>query len=558
MIVTQTIKRLIRGHRIITVVVLCLFGLCLLQAMSAPRKRKARSERVFLNHSDELKYDEFGNNPGAQIVKGHVSFTHNGGHLTCDSAYFYQESNSVRAFGHVHYWQGDTLSLKCDHATYDGQAQMMEARKNVVLHHRRQVLITDSLNFDRLYNNAYFFEGGTLIDGKDRLVSDWGQYNTETREADFYYNVKLKSGKDLITSDTLHYDTHHSLAHVVGPSKIISGTSIVHTSNGFYDTHKKQARLFSRSTLEDKDKIITGDSLFYIKNGLSHGYGNVIYVDKKNKNSLRCGKMTYNEKTGYGFATRNPVAMDYSRGPDTLFVHSDSMKIYTYNIKTDSVFRVVHAFRKVRAFRTDVQAVCDSMVFNSKDSCMTMYHDPIAWNGSHQLFGERILVFMGDSTIRLAKVIGQAMSIEQMHDSIHYNQVSSKEMTAFFDKGKIKNGEAVSNVLVVYYPVDDKDSSLIGLNYTETDTMRMYMSPERQLKKIWMPKAIGTLYPMTQIPPAKMKLPNFAWFDYIRPINKNDIFNWRGKKKGEELKTIRRHDAPMQSLTKSKSKGASQ
>lgn len=68
---------------------------------------------------------------------------------------------------------------------------------------------------------------------------------------------------------------------MVGPSKIISGGSVVHTKNGFYNTKNDQAQLFDRSTLEDKDKTITGDSLYYVKNGESYGYGNVVYVDKK-------------------------------------------------------------------------------------------------------------------------------------------------------------------------------------------------------------------------------------------------------------------------------------
>ena len=536
-------------HRISLILILCLFGFCLVQAMLAPKKKSNRpkGDRVYLLHADELRYDMYGSNPDAQIVKGKVSFSHQGAHLTCDSAYFYQNSNSVKAFGHVHFKQGDTLSLTCDRAEYDGMMQMMHARNNVVLHHRRQVLRTDSLDYDRLYEMANFFEGGTLIDGKDKLVADWGEYHTKTREAKFVYNVKLRSGKDVVTTDTLYYDVPKSKAHMVGPSKIISGGSVVHTKNGFYNTKNDQAQLFDRSTLEDKDKTITGDSLYYVKNGESYGYGNVVYVDKKNKNSLHCNYLRYNEKTGYGFATRNPVAIDYSQ-KDTLWMHSDSMKIYTFHINTDSVYRKVHAFHKVRVYRTDVQAVCDSLVFNSKDSCMTMYKDPIVWNANRQLLGEVIKAYMNDSTIRMAHVIGQALSIDEMPDSVHFNQVTSKEMKAYFENGQARMGESIGNVQTIYYLTNDKDSSIVGLNYMETDTMRMYLSPERQLQKIWANKSVGTFYPITQVPPSKVKLPNFAWFDDIRPKDKNDIFVWRGKKQDQQLKVIKRHTAPLQVL----------
>lgn len=540
------------GHRIFFIGILCLFGFCLVQAMQAPRKhtkKRPQGERVYLLHADELRYDMYGKNPDAQIVKGKVSFLHQGGRLTCDSAYFYQGSNSVKAFGHVHYRQGDTLSLTCERAEYDGQMQMMRARKNVVLHHRRQTLLTDSLDFDRIYNMANFFDGGTLIDGKDRLVADWGEYHTETREAKFVYNVKLRSGKDVVTTDTLYYDVRKSKAHMVGPSKIVSGTSVVKTENGYYDTKTDRAQLYGRSTLTDKDKTITGDSLYYVKDGESTGYGNVVYVDKKNKNSLTCNYLRYNEKTGKGFATRNPVAIDYSQ-KDTLWVHSDTMRIYTFNINTDSVYRKVHAYHKVRAYRVDVQAVCDSLVFNSKDSCMTMYKDPITWNGNRQLLGEQIKAYMNDSTIRFAHVIGQALSVEQLPDSVHYNQVASQEMKAYFEQGEIKKSEAIGNVQTVYYVTNDKDSSLVGLNYLETDTMRMFVGAQRKLDKIWTNKFTSTMYPLTQTPPSKYKLPSFAWFDDIRPKDKNDIFVWKAKAKGSELKAIKRHQAPLQTISK--------
>lgn len=540
------------GHRIFFILILCLFGFCLVQAMQAPRKKhkkRPKGERVYLLHADELRYDMFGRNPDAQIVKGKVSFMHQGGHLTCDSAYFYQGTNSVKAFGHVHYRQGDTLSLTCERAEYDGMMQMMHARRNVVLHHRRQTLKTDSLDFDRLYNMANFFDGGTLIDGKDRLVSDWGEYHTETREAKFVFNVKLRSGKDVVTTDTLYYDVPTSTAHMVGPSKIVSGSSVVHTADGYYDTKTDKAKLFGRSTLVDKDKSITGDSLYYVKNGESTGYGNVVYVDKKNKNTLTCNYLRYNEKTGKGFATKRLVAIDYSQ-KDTLWMHSDTMRIYTFNINTDSVYRKVHAYPHVRAFRNDMQAICDSLVFNSKDSCMTMYKDPVIWNANRQMLGEEIRAYMADSTIRFAHVIGQALSIEQMPDSVHYNQITSSEMKSYFKKGEMKMTEAIGNVQTVYYMTNDKDSSLVGLNYLETDTMRMYLGAARKLDKIWTNKFTSTMYPITQVPPAKYKLPNFAWFEDLRPTDKNDIFVWRGKSSGTELKSIKRHEAPLQSLKK--------
>ena len=535
-------------HRTVTLTVLCLFVFCLFSAVAAPykqKKRKKTDERVYLVHADQLSYDVYSAVPDAQILRGKVHFTHAGSQLTCDSAYFYQESNSVEAFGHVHFRQGDTLSLTCNYADYNGADQMMHARHNVVLKHRTQTLYTDSLDYDRIYDLAYFFEGGKLVDGKDRLVSDWGAYSTATRQASFYYGVEMYSGKNHITTDTLHYDTRKSVAHVVGPSTITSKGSIIHTSDAYLNSHPDQSQLFGRSTIVDKDKSITGDSLYHnSKTGLNEGFGNVVYIDKENKNELRAQHVFYNEQTGYGYATNRALMLDYSQ-KDTLWMHADSLKIYTHNIGTDSVYRKVHAFDHVRAYRQDLQAVCDSLVFNSQDSCMTMYRDPIAWNYNRQLLGEVMKVYMNDSTVRKAEIIGQALSVEKVDDKNHYNQVSSTRMNAYFNDGAMRRADAIGSVKTVFYNTDNKDSVLTELNYLETDTMRMYMSPTRQLEKIWASKSVGTMYPITQIPPDKYRLPEFAWFDYVRPTDKDDVFNWRGKKAGSELKAVRRREAPI-------------
>ena len=170
---------------------------------------------------------------------------------------------------------------------------------------------------------------------------------------------------------------------------------------------------------------------------------------------------------------------------------------------------------------------------------MTLYREPIIWEENQQLVGEEIQVFMRDTVVDRAHVINQAFSIEQLPDTSLYNQVSSKEMFAFFQDGELRETQAIDNVLVVFYPEDQADSSYIGLNHTETTELRLYME-NRKMKKIWTPKAEGTLYPMSQIPPKERYLEGFAWFDYVRPQNKDDIFYWRPKRDEHKLQVSRR------------------
>ena len=514
--------------------------LCLLAYVASPsvyaakskkQPAKEKDKRVYLIHADVLHYDAFVNRD-AQILNGDVQFQHNGATLYCDSAYFYEATNSFEAFGHVKMVQGDTLSLVSDYAFYDGNDEMAMARYNVVLKNRKTTLYTDSLNFDRLYDNAYFFEGGKMIDGGTTLVSDWGEYNTKTKQSVFNFNVRMRNKDMDLTTDTLYYNTQLSEAEIVGPTDIVSGRSHIYSERGFYDTNTEVARLMDRSVLTNQGKRLVADSIWHDeKNGLSKAFYDIVYTDTVNKNIMTGNYGEYDDVNGYAMCTDSAVVVDFSQR-DSLYMHADTFKLYTFNIDTDSVYRKIHAYNKVRAYRIDVQGVCDSLVYNSQDSCMTMYKDPIVWNMSQQLVGEEIRVYMKDSVVDHAHVIKDAFSIDLLPDQEHYNQVSSKEMFAYFENGTVHEAQAKDNVMVIYYPEDSADSSLIGLNYTETSELRAYME-NGKMKKIWMPKAEGTLYPMTQIPPEKKKLPGFAWYDYVRPLSKEDIFLWRGKRKEE-------------------------
>ena len=528
-------------RRLVYLLLFCLLACYASPFLFAAKKKtrraaspKVEDKRIYLVHANVLHYDQW-RNRDAQILNGKVQFRHKGATLFCDSAYFYEASNSFEAFGHVKMYQGDTLSLFSDYAFYDGNDAMAIARNNVELKNRQTTLYTDSLNFDRLYDNAYFFEGGKMVDGKTTLVSDWGEYNTKTKKAVFNYDVRMRNKDMYLTTDTLYYDTRTSMAEIVGPTDITTGGSHIYSERGYYDTKNDRSRLLDRSVLTNQGKKLIADSIWHDdKTGISKAYYNIVFTDTVNKNKLTGDYSEYDDATGYAMCTDKAVVMDFSQR-DTLFMHADTFKIFTFHQGTDSVYRKIHAYNKVRAYRIDVQAVCDSLVYNSKDSCMTMYRDPIVWNNNQQLVGEEIQVFMKDSVIDHAHVINQAFSTEQLPDRENYNQISSSEMFAYFKGGDIHEAQAKDNVLIVYYPVDESDSSLIGLNYTETTELRMFME-NRKMKKIWMPKAEGTLYPMSQIPPEKKFLPGYAWFDYIRPVSKKDIFVWRPKKEGTELK----------------------
>ena len=490
-------------HRWLLIGFLCLFGVCLVaQVRPTEQKTKAtgtstksvadtskttkkqpenKKTKVYLLHADEGQADKLAR-PDVQVLIGNVKMRHDSMYMYCDSALIFEKTNSVEAFSNVRMEQGDTLFIYGDYLYYDGMTQIAQLRENVKMINRNTTLLTDSLNYDRLYDLGYYFEGGTLMDEEN-----------------------------VLTSDTLRYNTENKIAVILGPSNIVSDNNHIYSERGFYNTMTEQAELLDRSILTNQGKKLVGDSLFYDRlAGYGEAFDNVKMTDTINKNMLTGDYCFYNELTDSAFATKRAVAIDYSQG-DSLFMHGDTLQMVSYNLNTDSLYRLMKAYHKVRMYRTDVQGVCDSLVYNSKDSCMTMYVDPILWNEGQQLLGEQIKIYMNDSTIDWAHIINQALTVE-MKDSIHYNQVSGKEMKAYFENGDMRHIEVIGNVLTAFYP-EEKDSTMTGFNCLEGSLLHLYMKDKKMEKGLFVGKSNGTMYPMDQIPPDKLRLPTFSWFD---------------------------------------------
>ncbi len=539
-------------HRWLLAGFLCLFGIGILAQVrpGSPQEKidpENKKTKVYLLHADRGQADKM-ERPDVQVLIGSVKLRHDSMYMYCDSALIYEKTNSVEAFNNVRMEQGDTLFIYGDYLYYDGMTQIAQLRNNVKMINRNTTLLTDSLNYDRLYDLGYYFEGGTLMDEENVLTSDWGEYSPATKQSVFNHDVKLVNPKFVLTSDTLKYNTEVKIATILGPSNIVSDNNHIYSERGVYNTITEQAELLDRSVLTNQGKKLTGDSLFYDRIlGYGEAFDNVRMTDSINRNMLTGDYCFYNELTDSALATKRAVAIDYSQG-DSLFMHADTFQLITYNLQTDSIYRLTKAYHKVRMYRTDVQGVCDSLVYDTRDSCMTMYYDPILWNQGQQLLGEEIKVYMNDSTIDWAHIINQALTVEQK-DSIHYNQVSGKEMKAYFENGDMRRVEVIGNVQIAFFP-EEEDSTMIGFNTSEGSLLHLYLKDRKMEKAKMIGKSNGILYPMDQIPPEKLRLPTFVWFDYIRPLNKEDIFNWRGKKAGETLQksTRKRVNLPKRDL----------
>ena len=488
-----------------------------------------KKTKVYLIHSNTLSFDK-AVKPDAQILNGDVCFRHDSSYMYCDSAYFFEQTNSLEAFSNVRMEQGDTLFVYGDYLFYDGNTQVAYLRENVRMENGQVTLFTDSLNYERIPNIGYYFEGGLIVDSLNQLSSFYGQYSPETKLAVFNDSVQVENPDFTLHSDTLHYDTESKVATILGPSVIVSDSGTIHTSRGWYDTVNNTSLLLDQSQVESGEKILIGDSIFYNRDtGMGEVYGNMSLIDTAQHVTLQGEYGYYNEQTGYAFATDSARFLEYSQG-DTLFLHADTLQMVT----VDSVYREIKAYYGVRFYRIDMQGVCDSMQFNTRDSVLYMYTEPVLWNEQYQLYGDTIAIYMNDSTIEYAHVIQFAFAAQHV-DSSYYNQLKGNDLKAYFEGQAVHQIDVAGNAESIFYPLE-KDGAKVGMNETKSGFLTIWVKDNKLDKlKIW-PSPVGSMTPIPDLKPDQKMLKDFYWFDYLRPKNRDDIYEVVKRKATESPK----------------------
>ena len=491
---------------------------------------------VYLIHSNSLNFDEK-RLPDAQILRGDVIFRHDEALMYCDSAYFFDKQNSLHAFSNVRFVQGDTLFGYGDALYYDGNTKIARIRNNVKLVHFETVLTTDSLNYNRKADLAYYFSGGKIVDNLNTLTSIWGQYHPQSKQAEFRHDVVLVNPNFTLTSDTLKYNTQSHVADIVGPTTIVyeEETTILST-NGKYNTETEQSELYDRSRVIHNDgKQMTGDTIFYDKKvGFGRVWGNMEMKDSAQMATLYGNYGEMYEEDSRGFATDSALMIDWSDEDNYGYIHADTLFTedvhYRYidslsldTIGIDTVYKRIRAHHGVRVYREDMQAVCDSLVYNDLDSVMTMYTEPVCWNNENQISADSIEIFMKDGKIDYAKGTGAALTVKQETDQ-YFDQMSGKVMKAYIRDGELKQVDVSGNAETIFYPKED-NGDFIGMNTTQSSNVQIFFVNEEVEHVLFTTSTTGTMYPLNQIPSGADRLHAFFWATQERPLKPGDVFD---------------------------------
>lgn len=529
--------------------------------MQSPRPVKAGT-RIILEHADLLTYDA-ALQPGVQRLKGGVVLRHGNATMTCDSAYLNEDDQIFEAFGEVHMVQGDTVHMYSRYLYYDGVSKLARLRHNVHLANKTTDLYTDSLDYDRIADIAYYFEGGTITDAQNTLTSDYGQFIPATNDAEFRYNVKLVNDKTTMTTEHLFYNTHTRISSYEGQTLIQSDSGQIVSQRGIYDVGRDVGILLDRSEVTSGAKTLIGDSIYY--DGMSkfgEAFGRMELSDTAQKAILYGDYGYFDDKRNYAFATSRAHAEEYSQ-KDTLYVSADTLELISLPIpdrlrldslravaaqegkaKPDTMQRYLRGYRNVRVFRRDAQAVADSLSYISMDSTLSLYGKPILWSEERQLSGDTTHFYFRGKKLDYVDVLGKALVVEYIDSVDYYNQMSGDSLRAYVQDSTVREILVSGKVESIYYMKEEGTNDYNGLNRMTSSTMHVLLDSGKVKKSIWRGPVEGKAYPLEMASgPEVNRLPLFQWAADRRPMRKEDITTV-----GDSLPPREQHSRPLSDL----------
>lgn len=484
-------------------------------AQDAPQRKRTL---VLIENYDMMTYSK--SMGDMQRLIGHVKIRHDSAYFFCDSAFFYEKTNSFDAYQNVHIIVNDSVEIFSDLLNYDGNARFAEFFDNVKLMDDSTTLYTEYLTYDRNLHLAAYPDSATTVRGDKTLSSRLGYYRDDLKEFSFFENVEVLSPKYQMYTDTLYYNTRIEKMWFEGPTTIINEENTLKGKHGYYLVNEDFVFLDKRPFMYNETQLMWSDSIHYDRpRGVAKAYSQVDMIDTSYKVIMRGDYMEMWEHKNFSYATDRACAIYYDK--DSLFIHGDTL--FFHFKKNEEELEKLIARRNVRFYKSDMQGKCDTLTYLMTDSIIRMRVNPVLWAKDSQLTSTDIDIKTNGKSIDWVLQRGNGFIISQ--DSIEgFNQIKGQDILSKFDGGSIRRMDVEGGSAETLYWIRDDDGALIGIDISKSKTMTIEMK-DNSISLIKGYNDISeTMYPESDLKENQRLLQGFQWHDEARPKDKDDIF----------------------------------
>lgn len=452
---------------------------------------------------------------------------HEGMTLESDSAHYDTDANSFTAFGGVTITFSDTTFIVGNRLLYNGNSRVVDIWDDtVVLVDGGTHLLANHITYERNRATAYYTQWGHATSTSRTLSSQQGQYNSDLKEFYIYNDVVLTDTNMRLETDTLIYNTRTTVAHFESPTIIYSDSSIIYSELGDYNTETRFAISYAASHATNQGRTIDSDTLYYdTEQRYGKAFGHVVIVDSIN--DITCtGRYGETDQTSHFSLVTDSAHVLFVDQGDSLFLHADTIFVVT---DTANNLSSVRANYKVKVFRRDAQAMCDSAFYDAADSTLALHHGPVLWYDHYQCSADTIILMHDSTGVRRADLFANCFAMQQV-DAECFNQLKGRNGVVYFRDGEPHYADVMGNAQMVYYITEDDSLGhpmLIGVNVGYGSDIRIYFDSTRApARVVAFDRPDMSTYPVNRIPDELRRLPGFSWMTAQRPRRPEDVFLW--------------------------------
>ncbi|MBE0668346.1 MAG: organic solvent tolerance protein OstA, partial [Bacteroidales bacterium] len=469
--------------------------------------------KVEILHSDAMAFDRLADRSRKKLL-GNVSLKHNDLFMTCDSAWYYDETNQVFAYSNIHIQQGDTLHIYGRYLSYNGDTGKAVMTDDVELVDRETQLFTRQIDYDVNTQVAVYNDGGRILNGENILTSITGIYYSNRKMMHFRDSVKIVNPDFIMTADTMRYNTLDEIVWFAGPTEAIGDSIYIYCEKGWSDTRNDVSQLMKNAVLDNRNQRITGDTLWYDEpKGFGEAFGHVTITDTTD-NVVSGGKYAWYYKSPEKFLITGDPYFTMFTEDDTLTLRADTLRAIPQADSAGIFHRLLLAYHKSTIFSREMQGICDSLSYSFTDSVIRLYVNPVVWSRENQLTSDSIALFTHKSKADHMELYNSAFVVSSV-DSSRYNQIKGKNLSGYFSDNKLYRIKVTGNGETIYYVLDGED--LVGVNKAKSSTIDIFIEDGKIIEIYQNQSPDGTLDPPLKTPDSELRLDGFRWMPGLRP-----------------------------------------
>lgn len=193
------------------------------------------------------------------------------------------------------------------------------------------------------------------------------------------------------------------------------------------------------------------------------------------------------------------------------------------NLSDTARIRILVAAHHAKIFKSDLQAVADSIFFSYADSVARMYVNPMIWSNGSQLSGDTVHLQMRNKKVDNIEMFPSAFIVNiEKKDSTHFNQIAGRKMRGFFKNNKINVVFVDGNAQTLYY---DRDSVKIQqVHRSVASRIRVNFTGKGEVIT-WYNDVTHKDTPLGKLKEDDKILKGFLWKPKDRPVSKEAVIN---------------------------------